>query len=216
MFTGIIEAVGTVTSVAARSGGCRLSLEAAPLAGALDLGASLAVNGVCLTVARIEGARFAFDVVAETLSRSNLGGLRVGDRVNLERSLRANGRLDGHIVQGHVDGTAALAARRDTPHEQVLELEPDPALVPYLVPKGSVALDGVSLTVASSDPRRFCVALIPTTIRETTLWTRPVGAVLNVETDILVRTVIHWLQHDRASARAPGLTPERLQELGFA
>ncbi len=216
MFTGIIETVGTVAGIAAHPGGRRLLLEAAPLSGLLDLGASLAINGVCLTVARIEGTRFAFDVVGETLSRSNLGDLRVGDPVNLERSLRADGRLDGHIVQGHVDGTATLRARRDTPHEQVLELDPDPVLVPYLVPKGSVALDGVSLTVASSTERRFCVALIPTTIRMTTLWTRPVGAVLNVETDILVRTVVHWLQQRDASPKNPGLTVERLQELGLA
>jgi len=216
MFTGIIEAIGTVAGVSAQAAGSRLTVEAAPLAGQLDLGASFAVNGVGLSVAGVDGSRFTFDVVAETLSRSNLGRLRVGDRVNLERSLRADGRLEGHIVQGHVDGTATLTTRRDTPHEQVIELEPDPALVPYLVPKGSVALDGVSLTVASSDHRRFCVALIPTTIRSTTLWTRPMGAILNVETDILVRTVVHWLQHDRTSARSPGLTPERLHELGFA
>lgn len=216
MFTGIIEAIGAVAGVSAHAGGCRLTLEAPPPADHLDLGASLAVNGVCLTVAAVEGARVAFDVVTETLSRSNLGRLRVGDRVNLERSLRADGRLDGHIVQGHVDGTATLTARRDTPQEQILELTPDPALVPYLVPKGSVALDGVSLTVASVKERRFSVALIPTTIRATTLWTRPVGATFNVETDILVRTVIHWLRQDRAPSRSPGLTPERLQELGFA
>jgi riboflavin synthase alpha subunit len=216
MFTGIVEAIGVLAGVAVRPGGRRLTIEAAPISADLAPGASVAVNGVCLTVAAIAGPRFDFDAVSETISRSNLADLRRGDQVNLERSLRADSRLDGHVVQGHVDGMATLAARRDTPQEQVLEFEPDPALLPYLVPKGSVAVDGVSLTVAAVHDRRFSVALVPTTIRHTTLWARPVGATLNVETDILVRTVIHWLRQGWTAPAGSGLTPERLQELGFA
>jgi riboflavin synthase len=199
MFTGIIEHLGTVTAIRATSGGKRLTLDAGPCAADLKPGASLAVSGVCLTVVSHDGDILSFDVIAETLRRSNLGSLSEGGRVNLERSLRVGDRVDGHFVQGHVDGLAHVDRREDTPAEFVLWLRPDPELLPYIVPKGGVALDGVSLTIADVAGERFSVALIPTTLERTTLGDRKPGDIVNVETDLLARVAVHQLRRAEAA-----------------
>jgi riboflavin synthase len=193
MFTGIIEAIGEVKALERRSGGCRLTVAAPDVASATPPGASVAVSGVCLTVVGVDAPFLTFDVIPETLDRSTLGELRPGGCVNLERSLRAGERMDGHFVQGHVDGTARVA-RVVRGEEHVVWLRPGAGLLPCIVPKGSVAL-------------------IPTTLSATTLGALREGASVNIETDILARIVVHALRAGRE--RAP-LTVESLHAAGFS
>ncbi len=212
MFTGIIERMGTIVSATPVAGGRRLRVDVGPVAQDCSLGASIAVSGVCLTVAQLDGQTVDFDVITETLDRTVLGSKGAGDRVNLERSLRAGDRLDGHFVQGHVDGTATVDRIISSPRESVIWLEPEEALRAYMIPKGSVAIDGVSLTIAAVERGRFSVALIPTTLDVTTLAAMKKGDRVNVESDILARTIVHHLQAMGASG---GLTLEALQRAGF-
>lgn len=206
MFTGIVEAMGRVASLEPGSGSTRIRLEVGPLADELAVGESVAVNGVCLTVTTGGSGRADFDVVQETLDRSNLGALEPGDHVNLERALRADGRLDGHIVQGHVDGTGRvrdLARRED---DVRLEVACDAGFARTLVEKGSVAVDGVSLTVASVADDGFSVALIPHTLEVTTLGERRSGDVVNLEADVLGKYVLRYLE--RVSPAGGGASRE--------
>lgn len=198
MFTGIVQAVGTVRSIRSESTGARLTLDCAELVRPIELGASVCVSGVCLTVTADDCKSLSFDVVPETLSRSTLGTLRPGDRVNLERSLRAGDRMDGHVVQGHVDGAARVVRVSSGLEGYVLEFAVDAALLPYIIPKGSIAIDGVSLTIASVSGEHFTVAIIPTTLSMTTLGQRRVGDPVNIETDILARTVVATMERWRA------------------
>ena len=213
MFTGIVETTGTITSTRQVPGGRRLSVDIGPMAKECRFGASLSINGVCLTVADATGNTLEFDVIAETLETSTLGGKRVGDRVNLERSLQAGGRLDGHFVQGHIDGRATVTRVHASPREHVIWLRPDATLKSYIIPKGSVAIDGVSLTIAAVEDAEFSVAFIPTTLERTTLSSLAVGDVVNIETDIIARTIIH---HLRGMTSSPDLTMETLREAGMA
>jgi riboflavin synthase len=158
------------------------------------------------------GDSLLFDVITETLQRTTLGRKHVGDRVNLERSLKVGDRLDGHFVQGHIDGTAAVIEVRRSDREYVIGLRPDEHLTPYMVPKGSVAIDGVSLTIAEVHHGDFTVALIPTTIERTTLSTLAVGDLVNIESDIIARTIVHQLAQ---MTEAGSLTLDALQKAGF-
>ena len=219
MFTGIIRHVGVVEAVRRSAGGARLAIDLGPLAKGLAPGDSVAVNGVCLTAAEVRGSRVEFDVVSETLSRTTLGALGPGDPVNLERALAVGGRLDGHLVQGHVDGVATVHAV-STGAQRGLEFDAPPDLAAAMVPKGSVAVDGVSLTLVDVAAGRFSVALVPTTLAETTLARLRVGDRVNVETDLIGKYVLKYLQ--QATGQAPGagaqagLTPQKLKEAGFA
>jgi len=159
-------------------------------------GESISVNGCCLTVAEMMEKTIGFDVVIETLSRTNLGLLKIGDRVHLERALRAGDRIDGHFVQGHVDGTAKLLDKQMEP-ECRLRLENPTGVAKYVVPKGSVAVDGVSLTVAAIGADWFEVALIPTTLARTELANRPMEWPFNIEADVLSKTVVTWLERQQ-------------------
>ena len=212
MFTGIVERTGSIVATREVSGGRRLRLAVGELAEGVVLGASVCVSGTCLTVARIEPPELEFDVVAETLAKSTLGSKRAGELVNLERSLRVGDRVDGHFVQGHVDGVARVTRVQARAHEWSVWLEAPAELRPYLIPKGSVALDGVSLTIAEVGRPEFCVALIPTTLGHTTLTALQVGERVNVETDILVRAVVHQL---RGMSDGSGVTLDTLREAGF-
>lgn len=161
----------------------------------LGHGESVALNGCCLTIAELRGNRIGFDVIKETLEKTNLGLLKSGDHVNVERALRVGDRLDGHFVQGHVDGRATLVRKVEKPDEVRLVVEPPAELKKYIVAKGSVSIDGVSLTVASVNADgTFEVALIPTTLQLTTLGTRPIGWPLNLETDIVSKHIVAWLE----------------------
>ncbi|MGA2583581.1 MAG: riboflavin synthase [Tepidisphaeraceae bacterium] len=200
MFTGIIEQTLRVTGVSDVTGFRRLTLEN-PWPDVRE-GQSIAVNGCCLTVSTIHGGEIGFDVIPETLAKTNLGALAPGNYINAERSLRLGDRLDGHFVQGHVDGTAILVDVKTTGDEHRLILRPPDELLDFIAPKGSVTLDGVSLTVAGKSSDVFEVALIPTTINLTTIGRMEIGWPFNLETDILAKTVVNWLRRQRAGKDA--------------
>jgi riboflavin synthase len=188
VFTGLVADLGTVAEVHATGDGVRLAIES-PLARELHEGDSVAVNGVCLTAVGLCGDRFGADVMHETLRRSSLGEAREGSRVNLELPVRAQERLGGHIVQGHVDGVGAVAAAHDDGFARVVTIEADPALLRYVVEKGSIAVDGVSLTVARVDEDAFDVSLIPETLERTNLGSAAAGTPVNLEVDIVAKYV---------------------------
>lgn len=213
MFTGIIERKGEIAGVSPVPGGLCLRIDAGPIAAECPPGASVCVSGVCLTVEESSGTRLSFHVIPETLDRSTLGRKQSGDLVNLERSLRVGDRLDGHFVQGHVDGRATVARVQASAQEHVVWLEPDESLHPYLIPKGSVAIDGVSLTIAGMTGSLFSVALIPTTLERTTLSLLRRGDFVNVESDLVARAIVHRLGEMHT---AGSLTFDTLREAGFA
>jgi len=188
MFTGLIAGLGSVTAIAHEDAGALLEIRSA-LATELDDGASIAVNGVCLTATEVGAEGFRAQAMAETLRRSSLGELRPGSRVNLELALRAGDRLGGHVVQGHVDATGSVRTVREEGFARVLEIEIEPRLARYLVEKGSVAVDGVSLTVSGLDDDGFSVSLIPETLARTNLGDVREGARVNIEVDILAKHV---------------------------
>jgi riboflavin synthase len=189
MFTGLVADLGTVAALDATADGVRLTL-ATSLAGEVGEGDSVAVNGVCLTATATSATGFAADVMHESLDRSSLGGLAEGSRVNLELALRAADRLGGHIMQGHVDGVGKVAAVREDGFARVVTIVPsDPALLRYVVEKGSVAVDGVSLTVARIDDAGFDVSLIPETLERTNLGGAQPGQRVNLEVDVLAKYV---------------------------
>ena len=192
MFTGIVERSVRVASVSDGTGFRRLNL-AADWPDAKH-GESVAVNGVCLTIAELSRGLLAFDIVPETLSKTNLGALQAGDMVHVERSLKVGDRIDGHFVQGHVDGLALLLAQTGGGEGVRLRCELPTSLAKYVVPKGSVCLDGVSLTVAAVEGQQFEVALIPTTVQLTRLASREKGWRFNFEADVLSKTVISFLE----------------------
>ncbi|MGL5910034.1 MAG: riboflavin synthase [Phycicoccus sp.] len=190
MFTGIVEELGTVTAVKAATQSARLTVHGPLVTADVTHGASIAVSGVCLTVVESGAGWFTADVMAETLDRSTLGGLRPGDRVNLERAMAATSRFGGHVVQGHVDGTARLVAREPGERWEMVRFTLPGQLAPYLVEKGSVTVDGVSLTVVDvAGGEEFSVSLIPTTLALTTLGGLRVGGAVNLEVDVLAKYV---------------------------
>ena len=184
MFTGLVADKGVVRGLAHG----RVEVETA-LAGELKPGDSIAVNGVCLTARDPDGAAFSADLMAETLERSSLGPLAAGDEVNLELPLRAGDRLGGHMVQGHVDGTATVESVTDEGNSRVVRIEAAPELLRYVVEKGSIAVDGVSLTVSGVDETTFEVSLIPETLERTTLGAAAPGRRVNLEVDVLAKYV---------------------------
>ena len=188
MFTGLVADLGTVAAVDATGGGVRLTVDS-PLAVQLREGESVAVNGVCLTATQVDGDRFAADVMRETLDRSTLGAVRAGASVNLELALRAADRLGGHIVQGHVDGVGTVCELRENGFARVVTFEADAELLRYVVARGSIAIDGASLTVARVDGEGFDVALIPETLARTTLGAAAPGTSVNLEVDVLAKYV---------------------------
>ena len=193
MFTGLVEAVGTVTAVAEDGARSQLTIATPGWGEDLEYGESIAVNGVCLTVAKHTGNEWVADVMRVTRETTSLGSVQVGARVNLERALRADARLGGHIMQGHVDGTAELVARDSQPDWTDLTFRIDPSYARYVVRKGSIALNGVSLTVADLVDDLVTVSLIPTTLAETTFGDAQVGDVVNVEVDVVGKYVERML-----------------------
>jgi len=188
MFTGLIADLGTLTALERDDAGATLRISS-QLAAELGDGDSVAVNGVCLTAIDVGAGEFAAQAINETLARSSLGQLQAGAKVNLELALRAQDRLGGHVVQGHVDGTGRVSAIRQEGFSRVLEIELDQRLARYLVEKGSVALDGVSLTVSALGEHGFAVSLIPETLARTNLGAIEQGASVNIEVDILAKHV---------------------------
>jgi riboflavin synthase len=193
MFTGLIADVGSVTDVELGAAGASLRIRTR-LAGALRDGDSIAVNGVCLTARNVRDGSFQADAMSETLTRSSLGELQAQAPVNLELPVRAGDRLGGHVVQGHIDGTGTISGIREEGFARVLKIEAEARLRRYLVEKGSVAIDGVSLTVSALDEHAFAVSLIPETLRRTNLGGLLEGAVVNIEVDILAKHLERLMQ----------------------
>jgi riboflavin synthase len=189
MFTGIVEELGTVAEIRHGEDSAVLRIEGPLVVSDAAHGASIAVNGVCLTVTDHDETGFSVDVMAETLRRSSLGSLEPGDRVNLERAMAADGRFGGHIVQGHVDGTGTVVARTPGDRWETVEVSLPEDLQRYVVEKGSITVDGVSLTVADVAPASFTVSLIPTTLELTTLGRKGIGDLVNLEVDVLAKYV---------------------------
>lgn len=198
MFTGLVEAMGEIRHRRDDgSGGAEVSIVEARLAPELVIGESVAINGACLTVVAVEGDTFRFQLGPETLARTNLGKLHMGDRVNLERSLRVGDRLGGHFVQGHVDVVGRIAVITQQGEWRFVAFECPTEWTDQMVPKGSIAVDGVSLTLVDVEPGRFSVMLIPHTLDHTTLGFKKVGDGVNLETDILAKHVHQMLRNTR-------------------
>jgi len=203
VFTGLISDLGSVSALELGAGGATLAVRT-QLARELEAGDSLAVNGVCLTASAVEDGGIRAEVMRETLARSALANLRAGDAVNLELPLRAGDRLGGHVVQGHVDGTGTVSAIGEEGFARVLSIEIEPPLARYLVLKGSVAVDGVSLTVSALGERGFSVSLIPETLRRTSLGRLAPGALVNIEVDVLAKHVERLIASVSAASAAGG------------
>ncbi len=216
MFTGIIESIGTVREWTAKAGGARVHIEAGTLAEGLRVGDSVAVDGACLTVTVPTGDGFTCDLSAETLDRTTLKALRVGARVNLERPLRLGDRLGGHLVTGHVDAVGHIADRVPQGDGQLARIRFPALLSPLLVMKGSIAVDGISLTVAELSRDTFGVALIPHTLDHTTLGGKRVGDAVNLEADLLGKHVARLLAARAEAGERRELTLAQLEEHGFA
>ncbi|HUU08919.1 MAG TPA: riboflavin synthase [Phycisphaerae bacterium] len=214
MFTGLIETIGRVVSAEPSAAGLRLRVDLGPAAEGVRPGDSINLGGACQTVAAIDAAVTAFDTVAETLARTTLGTWRPGTPVNVERSLRSGDRLDGHFVAGHVDATGRVVANGEGPGGWVLRVEAPAELAPEIAPKGSIAIDGVSLTVVEAGPAALTVALIPTTLRQTTLGRLKPGDRVNIETDLLAKYVRRSLAA-LAGADADDRLLDTLKRSGF-
>ena len=233
MFTGIVEEVGKIVSVKRGSSGAVLTVEASVVLEDVKPGDSIAVNGVCLTASSLSARTFSADVMHETMDRSNLRLLRSGDAVNLERAMAANGRFGGHIVSGHVDGTGTISRVEKDDNAVWYTIEAPPAVLRYIVEKGSVAIDGISLTVAAVTQREFRVSVIPHTRAQTTLTKKAAGSTVNIENDCIGKYVEKLLMpqfapscaeaQDAMEAKAAklsapcssGITQEFLEKFGF-
>lgn len=213
MFTGLIEAICRVTSVRRSSIAMELTIDLGKLANDSKVGDSIAINGVCLTIARLDGSSATFDVSAETLAKSTLGRLGPASQVNVERAMKATDRFGGHLVLGHIDGTATIKQidRRGDFADIIFSAKPE--LLDQMVVKGSVAVDGISLTIANIDDNSFGIALIPETLRKTTLGKAKIGDCVNIETDIIVKAIRRQL--DKILPKEQKLTMEKLLRLGF-
>ncbi len=229
MFTGIVEEIGIVRSVVSGSQSGNVSIRAKKVLENSHIGDSIAVNGVCLTVTSLLADGFTADVMPESFRRSSLGQLRIGDMVNLERAMAADGRFGGHIVSGHIDGTGRIAKVTREQNAVWLHITAGAQILELIVEKGSIAIDGISLTVAGVTASDFSVSIIPHTYSETTLSRKRIGDVVNLENDIIGKYVQRFLSArgmdcsadspapspSESSSPKEGLTFERLQELGF-
>lgn len=215
MFTGLIETVGTIANVQNEGAGKRFRIRAPEIAGSLKLGESVAVSGACLTVVSFNSDSFEVETVQETLSRTTLGTMRQGDPVNLERSLRPTDRLGGHFVQGHVDGTGTIESfRRDETGNSRLGIHLPDNLRRFAIEKGSIAIDGVSLTIASLIETGVEIALIPFTVEHTTFRGKTSGGRVNVEIDLLAKYVFQFMNNQQKNGGTK-ITEEWLKQAGF-
>ena len=216
MFTGLIEAICKVTSVQPAAGlpkGGLLTIDLGNLAADARVGDSIAINGACLTIARLNGTLATFELSGETLTRTTLGKLNPASQVNIERAMKASDRFGGHFVQGHIDGVAKIASIDRTGEFAEMKFAAGPELLGQMVVKGSVAIDGISLTAAGMDSTGFRVAIIPQTLKKTTLGSAKTGDLVNIETDIIVKTIKKQLE--MLLPQKQTLTVEKLRQLGF-
>lgn len=217
MFTGLVAELGQVRQLQRQGASYHLTVGAKKVLNNLKIGDSVAVNGVCLTVVRMDEGSFTADVMPETVRLTNIGQLKNGGRVNLERTLRLCDGLDGHIVSGHVEGLGTIVSREPDGIAVVVTVEAEPRLLKYVLPKGSIAIDGISLTVTAVTDNSFSVSIIPHTAAETTLGFKTVGDVVNLETDIIGKYVERMLSWDKqhGKSREAGLSMDSLLENGF-
>jgi len=216
MFTGLIEDIGKVQKLERRGGSAALTVSTALPSGEFSLGDSVAINGVCLTVTSIASSLLTFDVSPETLEKSGLGRLSSGDPVNLERAMRLSDRLGGHIVSGHIDCVATVSGRREVSGNIIFSFSLPPEKCRYVIEKGSVAIDGISLTVNSVTPDSFSINLIPHSAGMTTLKFRKQGDIVNIETDIIGKYVERLLSGSTPAMEPIGISMKKLMENGFA
>ena len=214
MFTGIIEEVGNVKNVKRAGTSSFIEIEAKKVLENVHLGDSIAVNGVCLTVTHFDGGVFRADIMNETLNRSSLGFLTPGSHVNLERAMAANGRFGGHIVSGHIDGTGTVSDIRNDGIAVWYTIDTPPNLLRYIVEKGSIAIDGISLTVARVTESSFSVSIIPHTAAQTTLGTKKKGDIVNLENDIIGKYVEKLMKPTETVPKS-GITMDFLSKNGF-
>lgn len=212
MFTGIVEEIGTISNIARGADSCVYTVNALKILEDMHIGDSIAVNGLCLTVTSFDKSSFTADVMNESLRRSNLGDLRRGSKVNLERAMAANGRFGGHIVSGHIDGTGALISYEREANAVWVTISASEGLMKYIIMKGSVALDGVSLTVARLYNDAFAVSLIPHTGEETTLLNKNIGDRINIENDVVGKYVEKLCLNAKKES---GITEDFLRKYGF-
>jgi riboflavin synthase len=220
MFTGIIEEVGKITAVIKGQRSSQLWVQGAVIIDDLKLGDSVAVNGVCLTVSQLRGNKWMADVMSETLNRSNLGDLKGGSAVNLERAMPANGRFGGHIVAGHIDGTGHIVQISKDDNAVIFEIKAPPKILRYVIEKGSIAIDGISLTVIGMTVDSFKVSIIPHTVKQTILGIKKPGDPVNLENDLVGKYIEKLLLNpapktDRNQEKSAGLTIDFLTEAGF-
>ncbi len=222
MFTGIIEEVGTIRSIAKGSRSAVLTVEASKVLEGSRVGDSIAVNGVCLTVTTMTALRFTADVMAETLRRSSLGNLFRGSKVNLERAMAAGGRFGGHIVSGHIDGTGTVLSLTPEDNAVWVRIQAEQSVLKYIVEKGSIAIDGISLTVTDVTESDFAVSVIPHTGAETTLLSKAEGDIVNLENDVIgkyVDKLLHFRveesETEKKVTKRSGITMDFLADNGF-
>ncbi len=215
MFTGLIEEVGTLARIETIAGGKRLFITARRVLKDARVDDSIAVNGVCLTVVRLANDGFWVDAVGETLTKTTVGSWTIGHALNLERALRLADRLGGHLVQGHVNGVGRVVALQKLGENYALDVEVPPDLLRYIILEGSIALDGISLTVARLQDNRVGISVIPHTMQATNLSTKKVGDLLNVEVDVLAKYVERLLMFSQNQRSKSKLTEEWLKQLGF-
>lgn len=215
MFTGIVEELGSIRSVRRGQHSSVLSIAAKDILSDLKVGDSVAVNGVCLTATTVDSGGFTADVMHETLNRSSLGSLTVGSHVNLERAMAANGRFGGHIVSGHIDGTGTITALRKDDNAVWYTISAAPELLRYIVEKGSIAIDGISLTVAEVGESWFSISAIPHTVAVTTLGEKRPGVTVNLENDVIGKYVEKLLRPQPQETVKSSLTLEFLAQHGF-
>lgn len=218
MFTGIIEEVGVVDSIQKGVNSAHLTIQAAAILDDVQLGDSIAVNGVCLTVTALTASTFSADVMHETLNRSSLGRLHGGSKVNLERAMAANGRFGGHMVSGHIDGTGVISCIQRDGNAVWYTIQTDASILRYIIEKGSVAIDGISLTVATVTDEEFSVSVIPHTAANTTLSSRRNGDVVNLENDCIgkyVEKLLHYRAAPTESGSKSTVTMALLAQAGY-
>jgi riboflavin synthase len=218
MFTGIIEGLGTIREIRSSAREARMAVEAGFPLENTRIGDSISVSGVCLTVVRLDGRRFEADMSPETLARTTFGSARAGDRVNLERAMRLSDRLDGHLVSGHVDGTGSIAAKTPAANAVVVDIRAPEAMLGQMIEKGSVAVDGISLTVNRCGGDGFQVSVIPHTAKITTIGFKSVGDAVHIETDMIGKYVERFLRgatDSRRSGQSRGVGIDLLARSGF-
>jgi riboflavin synthase len=220
MFTGIIEGLGSISAITSSGAGRRLAVESDYLLEQTRIGDSISVSGACLTVVELDRKRFEVDVSPETLERTTFASARIGDRVNLERAMRLSDRIDGHLVSGHIDGMGIIRHRKNVANAIIVKIGVSTALTHYMIPKGSVAVDGISLTINSVEKEAFTASIIPHTAKITTIGIKRIGDAVNIETDMIGKYVERFLRGEASSqnedtSEKSGIDMDFLAKTGF-